>query len=169
MKTHRSLTLTFAWPALALALSMTACEKKAETTSNPAASGGAGSAAKHDDHDHKAGDKHDDHDHDHSDDAALGTVTIGAWTVAVSGEIKAGEEAHLDITLSGATATVSAVRFWVGAQDGKGAMKGKADGAGPEYHAHVEVPNPIPADAKLWIEIEDAQGVKLVGGITLKK
>lgn len=147
-----------------------------------------------DGHDHKEGDGHDhgkpaaggtgakpavageagkaggDHgDHGHGAGGALGTATIGAWTVTVSGEIKAGAEAHLDIKRSGNTAKASAVRFWVGEQDGKGAMKGKADGAGPEYHAHVDVPNPIPAGAKLWIEIEDAKGTKSLGGIAIKK
>lgn len=115
----------------------------------------------------KAGGDHGDHGH--GEGGAIGTATIGAWTVAVSGEIKAGAEAHLDITLSGGTAKASAIRFWVGSRDGKGAMKGKVDGAGPEYHAHVDVPNPIPADARLWIEIEDAKGAKSLGGIAIKK
>jgi hypothetical protein len=140
-----------------------------------------------DGHDHKEGDGHDhakpaaaapaggegkaggDHgDHGHGEGGALGTATIGAWTVTVSGEVKAGAEAHLDIKLSGSTAKASAVRFWVGAHDGKGAMKGKAEGTGPEYHAHVDVPNPIPADAKLWIEIDDGKGGKSVGGFAIK-
>lgn len=146
-------------------------------------------------HDHKEGDGHDhakpaaggakpaaaapaggaekasgDHgDHGHGEGGALGTATIGAWTVTVSGEVKAGAEAHLDIKLSGSTSKASAVRFWVGAQDGKGAMKGKAEGSGPEYHAHVDVPSPIPAGAKLWIEIEDAKGGKSVGGFAITK
>lgn len=138
-----------------------------------------------DGHDHEEGDGHDhakpataspagkaggDHgDHGHGEGGAIGTATIGAWTVTVSGEIKAGAEAHLDIKLSGSTAKASAIRFWVGAQDGKGAMKGKADGAGPEYHAHVDVPNPIPANAKLWIEIDDGKGSKSVGGLTISR
>lgn len=134
-----------------------------------------------DGHGHKEGDGHDhgktaaggaaaDHgDHGHGEGGAIGTATIGAWTVTVSGEIKAGAEAHLDIKLSGSTAKASAIRFWVGAQDGKGAMKGKADGAGPEYHAHVDVPNPIPANAKLWIEIDDGKGSRSVGGFAISK
>jgi hypothetical protein len=138
-----------------------------------------------DGHDHEEGDGHDhakpataspagkaggdDGDHGHGEGGAIGTATIGAWTVTVSGEIKAGAEAHLDIKLSGSTAKASAIRFWVGAQDGKGAMKGKADGAGPEYHAHVDVPNPIPANAKLWIEIDDGKGSKSVGGLAISR
>ncbi len=114
-------------------------------------------------------DAHDHGDHDHGAGSAIGTATIGAWTVKVSGEIEAGKEAHLDIELSGSTEKPAAVRVWIGAQDGKGAMKQKADGDGKEYHAHADVPSPIPADAKLWIEIQNARGVKSVGGFALKK
>lgn len=132
-------------------------------------------------HDHKEGDGHDhakpaagkaagDHgDHGQGEGGALGTATIGVWTVAVSGEVKAGSEAHLDIKLSGSAAKPAAVRVWIGSQDGKGAMKQKADGSGNEYHAHADVPNPIPAGAKLWIEIDDGKGDKAVGGLAISK
>jgi hypothetical protein len=136
-----------------------------------------------DGHGHKEGDGHDHSkpaagaggaggahdDHGHGEGGAIGTATIGAWTVTVSGEIKAGSEAHLDIKLAGSSAKPAAVRIWIGSQDGKGAMKQKADGDGKEYHAHADVPNPIPADAKLWIEIDDGKGGKSVGGIAIKK
>lgn len=130
------------------------------------------------DHDHDdtgSGKTHDDHsdhdhgDHGHGDSGAIGTVTIGEWTVVVSGEIEAGSEAHLDIELSGSEVRPAAVRVWIGTQDGKGAMKQKADGDGKSYHAHTDVPNPIPADAQLWIEIDDGKGGKTVGGVQIKK
>lgn len=108
----------------------------------------------------------DHHDHAHGEE--LGTITIAAWTVKVSGSIEAGKEAHVDIALSGSTEKPAAVRVWVGSQDGKGAMKEKADGDGKEYHAHAAVPNPIPATAKFWIEIEDTKGNKTSGGIAIK-
>lgn len=135
----------------------------------------------HDDHDHKDGDGHDHgkpaaggaggghDDHGHGEGGPIGTATIGAWTVAVSGEVKAGSEAHLDIKLSGSTARPAAVRVWIGSQDGKGAMKQKADGDGKEYHAHADVPDPIPAGAQLWVEIDDGKGGKAVGGFAIKK
>ncbi len=141
-----------------------------------------------DGHDHKEGDGNDhakpaaaapaggdgkaegDHgDHGHGEGGVLGTATIGVWTVAVSGEIKAESEAHLDIKLSGSAAKPAAVRVWIGTQDGKGAMKQKADGGGNEYHAHADVPNPIPAGAQLWIEIDDGKGGKSVGGFAIKR
>ena len=203
MKTFRFLALTFAIPALALALSMSGCEKKAETPAKPAAKGDGHDHKAGDGHDHKDGDDHDhkdghdheegdghDHakpaagganpaaaapagkaggDHGHGEGGAIGTATIGAWTVSVSGEIKAGSEAHLDIKLSGSPAKPAAVRVWIGSQDGKGAMKHKADGDGKEYHAHADVPNPIPAGAQLWVEIDDGKGSKSVCGFPISK
>jgi len=138
-----------------------------------AAKGGEGQGHKEGDgHDHgkpAAGKPAGDHDdHGHGPGGALGTVTIGAWSVTVSGEVKAGSEAHLDIKLSGSTAKPAAVRVWVGTQDGKGAMKQKAEGDGLEFHSHADVPNPIPTSAKLWIEIDDGKGGKAVGGFALK-
>ncbi len=142
-----------------------------------------------DGHDHEEGDGHDHAkpaagganpaaaapagkaggDHGHGEGGAIGTATIGAWTVSVSGEIKAGSEAHLDIKLSGSPAKPAAVRVWIGSQDGKGAMKHKADGDGKEYHAHADVPNPIPAGAQLWVEIDDGKGSKSVCGFPISK
>lgn len=130
----------------------------------------------HDDrdgHDHatpavrKSGVDHDDHGH--GEGGSIGTATIGAWNVAVSGEIRAGAEAHLDIKLSGSTARPTAVRVWIGSQDGRGAMKQKADGGDNAYHAHADVPSPIPAEAKLWIEIDDGKGSKAVGGFAIPR
>lgn len=120
-------------------------------------------------HDHSEKDNHGDHGH--GEGGSLGTTTIGPWTVSVSGEVKAGSEAHLDIKLSGSTVRPAAVRVWIGTKDGKGAMKQKADtaGGGTEYHAHAEVPKRIPAGAQLWVEIDDGKGTKSVGGFPISK
>lgn len=111
------------------------------------------------------GSKMDDHDHQMT---SLGTTKIGAWDVKVAGEVKPGKEGHFDIELSGSTDKPAAIRVWIGSQDARGAMKQKADGDGKEFHAHADVPNPIPDGAGFWIEIEDAKGVKTVGGVPLK-
>jgi hypothetical protein len=153
--------------ALAALLSSTGCEKKPEAPAKPPE--GA--------HDHKPDDDHhqphaadkDADKHGHTDGEALGTITIGVWTVTVVGEIKPGTEAHLDIDFSGSTEKPAAIRVWFGTKDGKGAIKQKADGSGPEYHAHADIPNPIPDGAKLWVEIEDIKGVKSAGAFESHK
>ncbi|MEY4103301.1 MAG: hypothetical protein RLZZ116_347 [Planctomycetota bacterium] len=185
MKTVRSLTLTFALPALVLALSMTACEKTAETPTKPAA--GSTGAAKSDGHDHKDGDGHDhkagekhDHkdgdDHDHKDGhghgpkTELGSQSAGGMTIVAAreGGVEAGKEATFDITVTGGAGKPAAVRAWVGTQDGKGSVKGKAEAEGDGWHAHAEVPSPLPAGSKLWVEVETAKGEKHIVGFDLK-
>lgn len=134
-------------------LALVGCDRK--PTTPPAPSGG---------HSHSPGDGHDhDHDHDdhghdhaHGESVALGKLTAGGYEVAASieGEVKAGDELHVNITVTGGE-KVTAVRVWVGAADAAGSTKSKADVDGASYHAHVEVPDPVPADNKLWVEIEN--------------
>lgn len=153
-----------------------ACENK-PSTPPPAANSGASApkpapAAKHDDHDghdHAAGDKHDDH----GPTTELGSVAIGPFSVKASrdGGVTAGGEVPVDLWITpgaGGSAKVSAVRAWIGAQDGKGSLKAKMDLEKDNYHSHVEAPKPMPAGSKLWIEIEDDKGGKSVGSFDLK-
>ena len=162
-----------------------ACENK-PSTPPPAPNSGASApkpapaAAKHDDHDHAAGDKHDDHDHtatgghdDHGPTTELGSVAIGPFSVKASrdGGVTAGGEVPVDLWITpgaGGSAKVTAVRAWIGAQDGKGSLKAKLELEKDNYHSHVETPKPLPAGSKLWIEIEDDKGGKSVGSFDLK-
>jgi len=185
MNTVRALSLTLAVPALALALSMSACEKKAETPAKSAATSGtpkSGDGHDHKDgdgHDHKAGGTHDhkdgdDHDHKdghgHGPKTELGTQSAGGMTIAAAreGDVTPGGEATFDISVSGGSGKPAAVRVWVGAQDGKGSIKGKAEAEGDGWHAHADVPKPLPAGSKLWVEVETAKGEKHVVGFDLK-
>lgn len=140
--------------------------------------------------------KHDGKDgHDHSKDAKpattggggdkpktgdhAGAVTLGETTVAglkVTAKqdepIKAGGEGAFDLIITGypAGAKPKAVRFWVGTESGEGSAKAKADEQTPDnWHTHVEVPNPIPAGAKFWAEIEPAAGEKFKVSFDAKK
>lgn len=102
----------------------------------------------------------------------LGTTKIGVFEVRASrekGEIKPGGDAPVDVWIDGGVGKgVTAVRFWVGVADAKGSIKAKADIEDGKWHTHVEVPSPIPAETKLWVEIEEAGGKKSVGSIDLK-
>lgn len=87
----------------------------------------------------------------------------------------AGAPAPIDVTVNpaaGSTLKVVAVRFWIGAQDAKGSVKAKAEFENPKepdrWHVHVEIPDPMPAGGKLWVEIEDDKGGTSVGGFDLK-
>lgn len=123
---------------------------------------------------------------DHKDAAAghggaviqLGTSTIGPFDVKATrdeGQIVAGKDAPIDVTVTptaGSTVKATAVRFWIGSQDGKGSAKAKADIENPaepnRWHTHAEIPNPMPAGSKLWVEIEDDKGTTHTGSFELK-
>ncbi len=131
----------------------------------------------HAEHDH-AGHDHGKTDHapaaesadDHGPTTQLGEQVSGAFTVKASrdGALTAGGEAPIDVWVTSATDKVHAVRFWIGTEDGKGSMKAKAELEQDNWHAHAEVPNPIPAQSKLWIEVENEKHVKIVIGFDLK-
>lgn len=169
--------------ALSFAAPLVGCEKKSEPA-KPAA--GTSEAAKPDDHAHTDGgghdhdkptagqsaDSHDGHDHDHDDGPTtqLGEQPAGGFTVKASrdGAITPGKDAAIDVWVTGGTGKVSSVRFWIGAQDGKGSVKAKAEIEKDNWHTHAEIPSPLPAGSKLWVEIESDTGEKSVVGFDLK-
>jgi hypothetical protein len=129
----------------------------------------------HEGHDHEGHD-HEGHDHaaadakdDHGPVTQLGEQTVGGYIVKASrdGALTAGGEAPIDVSVSGG-AKVSAVRFWIGSEDGKGSVKAKAAIEHENWHTHAEVPKPLATDAKLWVEIEAEGGAKVTASFDLK-
>jgi hypothetical protein len=110
----------------------------------------------------------DKHDHVHGAGTDLGTITIGSFTLKVSQEhaIEEGKDAGFEIAVSGGKP--SAIRAWIGTEDAKGSVKGKAVTEGDGFDAHVETPKPIPAGSRLWLEVESADGKKATGSIAYK-
>lgn len=155
------------------------CEKKSEPTKP--ATGEASStkpAGSHDGHDHGDGHEHGDgHDHDHDDGhdhgatTQLGEQSAGGFTIKASrdGEIVAGKDAAIDTWVTGGTDKVVAVRFWVGTQDAKGSVKAKAELEKDNWHTHAEIPSPLPAGSRLWVEVVTDKGEKHVAGFDLKQ
>lgn len=108
-------------------------------------------------------DDHDDHGHGTGVAVELGEAAAGPFTIRVSrdeGEMTAGGEALVDVWVTGGDA--AAVRFWVGTQDGAGSVKALGENENADepnhYHAHAEIPDPMPAGAMLWVEVEDSAG-----------
>ena len=149
----------------------------------PSSTGGSSAKKDADIHTHDDGTVHSDHDDATASGGAghggaiieLGSATIGAFPVRASrdqGEIKAGGDAPIDVWLTGGDlSSVTAVRFWIGTESGAESVKAKADIEIPaepnHWHTHAEVPSPIPAGSKLWVEIESA-GQKQIGSFELK-
>lgn len=112
--------------------------------------------------------------HAHGKTEPVGSVDISVYKIAVSasGTIAAGKEWHIELRLNPEQPVPKAIRVWVGTETGRGSTKAKAEAekdAKGEYSAHVEIPNPIPADAKLWIAIEPDNGQTAKGSVTMPK
>jgi hypothetical protein len=142
-------------PALLVVLA--ACSKEAPT-------GGAPSGT----HVHPDGTVHKDEPagqaggHVHTDRQALGDVKVGEHTISVFqvAKIMPGKEGDFDLDFPAGKALPSAVRGWIGAESGQGALKVRFDKeTASRMHGHPEVPSPLPAGSSLWIEIEGPTGV----------
>ena len=127
-----------------------------------------------------AADEHAGHNHAaegahaHGKAEAIGSVDISVYKSAVSasGALAAGKEWHVELRLNPDQPAPKAIRVWVGLENGRGSAKAKAEAekdAKGEYGAHVEVPNPIPADSKLWISVEPDNGQTAKGSVALPK
>jgi len=156
-----------------------ACEQKKSDSQQDTADKAA------DAHDHGSDGEHADHDEPKTSTAGhggaiipLGTSTIGSFNVMATrdeGSIVAGKDAPIDITVTstaGSTVKAVAVRFWIGTEDAKGSVKAKSEVENPaepnRWHTHAEIPNPIPAGSKLWVEIETDNGETVTGSFELK-
>lgn len=178
MQTIRHFALLSALSIATLALPPGGCEQKSETA-RPAA--GTGSSATTDGHGHKDGDGHDhgtaaagypsahQDEHGHGPTTELGEQTVGGFTVKASrdGGITPGGDAPIDVWVTGGSAKVAAVRFWIGTQDGRGSIKARAELERDNWHTHAEIPDPMPMGSKLWVEIESDTGEKIVVGFDL--
>ena len=151
------------------------CEQRSEPT-KPATSG----QAKPDDHAHDAGDGHgtsppgsssESHGGDaHGPTTELGDQTADGFVIKASsdGDVTPGKDAPVDVWVSGGSAKVVAVRFWIGTRDAKGSVRAKAELEKDNWHTHAEVPNPLPPDSMLWVEVESDGDKKTVVGFDLK-
>ncbi len=148
------------------------------------AAGGCGGGDQGHDHAHERHDHDHDHDHDHAEGTGgsmggsghhsgviveLGTQSAGGMSVKASydGEMAPGGDIPIDVWVDGGLGGASSVRFWIGAEDGKGSVKAKAEDEDGHWHTHAEAPSPMPEGSKLWVEIEKG-GERQVVGFDLK-
>jgi hypothetical protein len=109
-----------------------------------------------------------DDDHDHKQ-TSLGKTMIGPYEVEalLDGKVEAGKETEFELKLHKGSPEPKAIRAWIGIESGRGSVKAKSHKHGDEISIHCEAPDPIPADAKLWIELETEQG-KEKGSLPIK-
>lgn len=91
-------------------------------------------------------------------------VKIGPYDVQPKFEEEI-ENGHYNFFVKGGE--VKAVRVWVGPEDPTGLLVVKTEIENDYNHGHLEIPKPLPADAKLWIEIENPKGETFKGSTPL--
>ena len=139
----------------------------------PACGGGDETHSEDDGHDHAAHSEDDGHNHGAGEDDAhsednggehggeveeLGSVTAAGATLSVSaGHVEAGSEVDVEVEHSSGDVPAG-IRVWVGLESGVGSLKAKAHTHGDDFHALVEVPEDLGPDARLWMNVESANG-----------
>ncbi|MEE2895370.1 MAG: hypothetical protein VX726_06450, partial [Planctomycetota bacterium] len=113
---------------------------------------------------------HDGHDHDHGEEMPLPPLVIGDLSITCSqfhGPLQAGTEGHLAVKLPYSDDGASVVRAWIGGEDRTMSMVGLGVYAAShgDYDIHTMTPDPLPADARWWIEIERPDGTTLLGSV----
>ena len=144
-------------------LVIAACDQKAPAPAEPKAQ------------QNKKADCHDEHDHGAGPPIELGVATAAGFTIKAARDnfpIKPACDAPTDVWITGGSAKVKAVRFWIGTEDAKGSIKALAEIENPaepnHWHTHAEIPDPIPAGSKLWVEVEAEGGAKGTASFDLK-
>lgn len=164
-------SLSIATGAAVLLSLLAACGKEspAPTATRPAPTV---TAPVHDDHDHGAAGGHGQGHH--GDAIELGTTRIGAYQVHAArdeGSVTAGGDVPIDIRVDGDVSGISAVRFWIGTEDGDGSTRARGEREDPSvlnhWHAHADVPDPMPAGSRLWVELELRSGERVRGSFDL--
>jgi hypothetical protein len=102
------------------------------------------------------------HKHGENEKHKLGRKTIGDYLVSVIliGETDHDSHIDFDIKLIDAKTEPKALRVWIGTEDAAGSKKGVGTKGNTTYTGKIEVPKPMPAGAKLWVEIETDAGIK---------
>ena len=96
----------------------------------------------------------------------LAPITIGPYEV--SGDYEGPlADGHFNLHVTGPE--FAAIRQWVGPEDASGVLVSKAEVMPDHIHAGVEMPDPIPAGARFWIEIETPEGERLKGSMPLEQ
>jgi len=94
----------------------------------------------------------------------LGSQSAGAWSLTAqqADDVMPGHETVFYVNTTGAPKP-SAVRLWVGDESASNSIKILGEWIDDtRAHAHVEIPNPLAAGDKFWVELEGdgAAGVK---------
>jgi hypothetical protein len=99
------------------------------------------------------------------DQTYLDPIALAKFTTKVMhiGDISKG---HFNLYVEGGEPV--AVRAWIGDEAATNVVVTKAEYEVDHHCAHLEVAQPMPEDARFWLEIETADGQRLKGSSPLK-
>ena len=99
----------------------------------------------------------------------IGETTVGGLKLVATMDspVKPGGEGAFDLVITGGKP--KAVRFWVGTENAEGSVKARAEEETTDnWHAHAEVPNPLPPGSKFWAEVDPPTGLPFKVSFELK-
>jgi hypothetical protein len=105
----------------------------------------------------------------HHNRIPLGEKVVGGLKLeAMMDEpVRPGGEGAFDLVITGGKPR--AVRFWVGVEDARGSVKARAEEETTDnWHAHAEVPDPLPPGSQFWAEVEPQVGASFKASFNLK-
>lgn len=99
------------------------------------------------------------------DQTQLEPILLAPYTVKALhiGEVTKG---HFNLYVEGGE--LVAIRAWVCDEAAAQVMVTKAEFEVDHHCAHIEVPQPLPSTARLWVEIETAEGTRLKGSTEIQ-
>jgi hypothetical protein len=108
----------------------------------------------------------------HGDQIELGSLELAGFpmTARRGKDLQPGGELDLDLVFPAGKPLPPVARAWIGAQGAAGSLRTKLGKEGDNVlHGHVEVPKPLPAGSRLWVELEPGGGAKVSGSFDLKQ
>lgn len=158
-------------PCIAACIVATGCGGSGDVNQNAVGTHTHADGTTHTDHAEPAAPPEPAGDHAH-DETPLGSVTIDGMVVHGAqghGFVEPGKLGHLVIKLPYSDAGSTIVRAWIGTEDRHLSLVGMGDYAPShdDFDIHAEAPDPLPSNARWWIEIEKPDGTKAVGSLPI--
>ncbi|MEX0654651.1 MAG: hypothetical protein WDZ31_02015 [Phycisphaeraceae bacterium] len=149
-------------------LTLLGCDQQQPPAEQDTASPDAHAHEDHEAHDHHEGESdggvHGGPKHE------LGSTEVGPYAVTVTqvGAVEAGGPGTFEIVLDDEAAAPEAIRAWVGNEQAVGSVKVRAVDRGDFFDADLQVPDPMPEESRLWVEIQTDDGQRHTGSLDLQ-
>ncbi|MFK7740271.1 MAG: hypothetical protein AB8H80_08100 [Planctomycetota bacterium] len=102
-------------------------------------------------------------EHGERHELGKGTAFGVTFDIVQFGEFEADHEPAVELIFASGKERITTARGWVGLESGVGSMKNSWHTEGEtNIHGHIEVPDPMPAGSKLWVELQKGDKTETV-------